>query len=71
MLVMVMTGHYFIRSGEMVLEAAASNDKELVGVEGATHGFAPCKPCAKTEGEFGDTVGRLFDYIDGWLTKHL
>ncbi len=71
MLVMVMTGHYFIRSGEMVLESAASDDKELVGVEGATHGFTPCKPCAKAEGEFGDTVGRLFDYVDGWLMEHV
>lgn len=71
LLVMVMTGHYFIRSGEMILDAAASTDKELVGVEGASHGFTPCKPCATTEGQFGDTVGHLYDYIDGWLAGHV
>ncbi len=71
LLVMVMTGHYFLRSGEMILEAAASDDKELVGVEGATHGFTPCTKCASAEGEFGDTVGRLYDYIDSWLQQHV
>ena len=32
-------------------------------VEGATHGFAPCKP------EYGDTVKRTFDYVDTWLKQ--
>ena len=54
--------------GEVVLQEigfdhSAAKDKELVGVEGATHGYTPCKP------EFGDTFKRAFDYADIWLSK--
>jgi hypothetical protein len=54
--------------GEVVLQEigfdhSAAKDKELVGVEGATHGYTPCKP------EYGDTFKRAFDYADSWLSK--
>jgi hypothetical protein len=35
----------------------------MTAVEGATHGFAPCKP------EYGNTTKRTFDYLDSWLSK--
>ena len=41
----------------------AARDKQFVLVEGATHGFTPCRP------EYGDTLGRRFDDVDAWLTK--
>lgn len=69
LLIEVMTGHYFLRPGEMILEAAGSSDKEMVGIEGASHGFTPCVPCGPTPTHFGDTVKRTFDYLDGWLAK--
>ena len=69
LLVMVMTGHYFIQSGELIMEKSGSADREMVGVEGASHGITPCEPCAKTKGQFGDTVKRTYDYLDGWLAK--
>ena len=39
----------------------------MVPVEGATHGFTPCTNCPGAP--FGDTVKRLFDYLDTWLTE--
>jgi hypothetical protein len=41
-----------------------SADKSVAFVEGATHGMTPRKNC---NGEYGDTVGRAFDYIANWL----
>jgi hypothetical protein len=61
-LVMVMTCHYLVVPGEVIFDHLASKDKTFVGVEGAVHEFAPCKP------EYGDTVKRLFDYVDSWLS---
>ena len=60
-LVMAMTCHYLMVPDEIIYDHLAAKDKTLVMVEGATHGFAPCKP------EYGDTVKRTFDYVDTWL----
>jgi hypothetical protein len=62
-LVMVMTCHYLIVPGELIFDHLASKDKTFAGVEGAVHGFNPCRP------EYGDTVKRTFDFVDGWLGK--
>ncbi len=67
LLIEVMTGHYFLRPGEMILDAAGSASKELVGIEGASHGITPCVPCGTSPTQFGDTVKRAYDYLDGWL----
>ena len=48
---------------ELTYDHSAAQDKEMVGVEGANHGFMPCKP------EYGDTFKRAFDYADSWLSK--
>ncbi|MCR0985583.1 alpha/beta hydrolase [Roseomonas populi] len=66
MLVMGMTGHYWIVSAETAYEQAASLDKSIAFVEGATHGFTPCEPCARVPGQFGDTMKRTFDHVAGW-----
>jgi pimeloyl-ACP methyl ester carboxylesterase len=62
-LVMVMSCHYLVVPGEIIFDHLASTDKTYAAVEGAVHGFTPCKP------EYGDTVKRVFDYVDGWLGK--
>jgi hypothetical protein len=67
LLLMTMTGHYFIRPSEIILEHAASADRQLVGVEGAAHGITPCGACATTPGQFGDTVGHAFGFVDEWI----
>jgi hypothetical protein len=72
MLIMSMTGHYWVVPSEMYYRAATQTpDKTLVYVEGATHGLTPCGPCAQTPGEFGDTVKEIFDYLAAWATTHI
>jgi pimeloyl-ACP methyl ester carboxylesterase len=67
-LIVVMGAHYFMRPDEIILaHATNTNDKTMVAVEGATHGFTPCANCPGAP--FGDTVKRLFDYVDRWLTE--
>ncbi|HMF97351.1 MAG TPA: hypothetical protein VKE96_23790 [Vicinamibacterales bacterium] len=61
-LVMSMTCHYLVVPGEIVFNHLAARDKQFVLVEGATHNFTGCRP------EYGDTLARTFDYVDGWLT---
>jgi hypothetical protein len=62
-----MTGHYWMVSAEMFFEHAASSDKQLVFVEGASHNITPCTACETTPGEYGDTVKTTFDYVSAWL----
>lgn len=61
-LVLTMSCHYLLVSGELTFDALASRDKRYAAVEGATHLFTPCRP------EYGDTVARSFDFVDGWLS---
>jgi hypothetical protein len=70
LLVLAMTGHYWMVSSEIFYEHAASTDKELAFVEGATHGFTPCTACAQTPDQFGDTVRTTFDHVGAWLGRH-
>lgn len=68
LLIMGMTGHYWVVPAEMFYNSATqSTDKTLVFVKGASHGFTPCTACATTPGEFGDTVGETFNYVANWL----
>jgi hypothetical protein len=47
LLIMSMTGHYWLVPSEMYYQNAVSTtNKQLVFVEGATHGFTPCAACA-------------------------
>ena len=69
MLVMGMTGHYEYLASETIYEKAASKDKSLAFVEGASHMYNTCKQCEKTPGQFGDTVQTLYNYVDTWISK--
>ncbi len=62
LLIMTMTCHYFVVPDEIIFDHAASKDKQIAYVEGASHGFTPCRP------EYGDTMKRTFDYLDSWLS---
>ena len=62
-LVMVMTCHYFVVSGEIVYDHLATDDKTYAAVQGATHMFTPCGR------EYGDTVKTTFDFVNAWLSK--
>jgi hypothetical protein len=62
-LIMTSTCAAHIVFHETAFDHSAAKDKEFVGLEGANHGFMPCKP------EYGDSFTRGFDYVDAWLTK--
>jgi hypothetical protein len=66
-LVMGMTGHYWLVSAEMAYDHAKSADKTVAFVEGATHGFTPCTACSQTPAVYGDTVAHMADYVVRWL----
>ena len=69
LLTMGMTGSYEYIAAETIHDRSPSPDKTIAFVEGATHNFEPCVKCEKTPGQYGDTMKRLFDYIDRWLGK--
>ena len=71
LLLMGMTGGYECLAAEMIHELAASEDKTLAFVEGASHMLWPAKECESYPGQFGDTVKLTFDYAADWLDKHL
>jgi hypothetical protein len=62
-LVLTMSCHYLVVPGEIIFDHLGSKDKTYASVEGAVHGFSPCKP------QYGDTVKRTFDFVDAWLSK--
>ncbi|UFN51750.1 alpha/beta hydrolase (plasmid) [Roseomonas sp. OT10] len=67
LLIMGMTGYLFIRDSEEEFEAARSADKDLVFIEGATHGFTPCRTCDANPDAFQNSVRNMFDYIARWV----
>jgi hypothetical protein len=73
LLQMGFTGSYEYSFAEGARARAKSTDKTLAYLEGAIHGFVPCKECALAKGQpadyYGDTIKTLYDYIDGWLSK--
>jgi pimeloyl-ACP methyl ester carboxylesterase len=69
LLVTAMGAHYFVRDNEIHYEMAASQDKDFVVIDGATHGIQPCTACEKTPGQYSHTVKNFFDYVQGWITR--
>lgn len=69
LLIMGMSGSYEFLAAEQIYKNAASNDKTIAFVRGASHNFTPQEDAEKTPGEFGDTVKNCFDYAAGWLQK--
>jgi hypothetical protein len=66
-LIGAMGAHYFIRDSELFYEKAKSADKDLIVVEGATHGITPCTACEQFPGQYSNTVRNFFDYIAAWI----
>lgn len=67
------TGHYFVRNSELIYDFAASDDKDFVGIEGATHGGNPCTACMPEgqdyDGRYDNTVKNSFDYLAKWINE--
>lgn len=68
LLVMGMTAGWEYLASETIYEMAAGEDKTIAFVEGATHKFTPARHLEKTEGQFGDTMKTLHDFVDEWLS---
>ncbi len=60
-----MQGHYFVRDSEYFFDIAKSTDKELIFIEGATHGITPCGRC--DGGPYQNSVKNLFDHTADWI----
>jgi len=69
LLIMAMTGHYWMVSSEIFYQRATSRDKQLVFVEGASHNIVPCRACEVFPGQYGDTVKTTFDHVANWLRE--
>ena len=70
LLVVANTAHSGVRPAEMIFDASAATDKELVGVEGATHFLTPCQTCSGANARrFGDTLARSLDYVAEWVRR--
>jgi hypothetical protein len=68
-LVMGMGEHYFIRDSENEYEVAKNPDKDLIYIEGSTHGFTPCSNCGKPASAYSNVRRNLFDYVAAWANK--
>lgn len=62
-----MGAYTFIRDNEIHYELSASQDKEFIVVEGATHGATPCVECEKTPGQYSNSVKNFFDHVAKWI----
>jgi hypothetical protein len=69
MLITAMGAHYFIRDNEIHYELAKSADKDFIVIEGAMHGFTPCSACARTPGQYSNSVKNFFDYVQAWIDR--
>jgi hypothetical protein len=56
-------------ASETIYENAASTDKTIMFVEGASHLFTTASQFERFPGEFGDTQKTTFDYVDKWLSE--
>lgn len=69
LLVMGMTAGWEYLASETIYNMAASQDKHIAFVEGATHKFHTAKHCEKFPGQYGDTMKTLHDYVALWLSE--
>lgn len=73
LIIMAMGGHYFLRDGEIMFDAAASKDKEFIIVDGSTHYGTPCTRCMpegqKYDGRYDNSMKNNFDHIAAWINK--
>jgi hypothetical protein len=68
-LIAAMGAFHFIRDQELMYDLSAAKDKDYVVIEGALHGYTPCKPCEKTPGQYSNSDKNLFDYIQKWTNE--
>jgi hypothetical protein len=65
-LIAAMGAFHFVRDQEMMYDLSGAKDKDYIVIEGAVHGYTPCKACEKTPGQYSNSDKNLFDYIAKW-----
>jgi hypothetical protein len=68
-LIAAMGAFHFVRDQEQMYDLSAAKDKDYVVIEGALHGYVPCKACEKTPGQYSNSAKNLFDYIQKWTNE--
>jgi hypothetical protein len=68
-LIAAMGAFHFVRDQEMMYDLSAAKDKDYIVIEGALHGYVPCKDCEKTPGQYSNSLKNLFDYIQKWTNE--
>ena len=68
-LFVAMGAHYFVRDTEHEYDAATTRDKDMIVIEGATHGFTPCTRCETTPGQYSNSAKNFFDYVHDWIVR--
>jgi hypothetical protein len=65
-LIAAMGAFHFIRDQELMYELSGAKDKDYIVIEGAVHGYTPCRPCETRPGQYSNSDRNLFDYIQKW-----
>lgn len=68
-LIAAMGAFHFVRDQELMYDLSAAKDKDYIVIEGALHGYTPCKECEKTPGQYSNSAKNLFDYIQKWTNE--
>jgi hypothetical protein len=68
-MIAAMGAYTFVRDQETLFDKSASADKDFITIEGALHGYTPCRACETTPGQYSNSVKNLFDYIAAWTNK--
>jgi hypothetical protein len=69
LLVVSSGAHYFIPAGEKHYDAAKSQDKDFVVIEGAAHTGPPCTACESFPGQYANSLTNQMNYMRDWLNK--
>ena len=67
LLITAMQANRYLRYNEIHYELAASEDKDFVIIEGATHPQLPCKPCESYAGQYSNATKNFFNYVSAWI----
>tara|TARA_R110002110_G_scaffold147129_2_gene337504 strand:+ start:209241 stop:210560 length:1320 start_codon:yes stop_codon:yes gene_type:complete len=67
LLIASMQANRYLQYSEQHFAAAASEDKDLIYIEGAVHGHVPCTACETFPGQYSNVVLNFFDYSRDWI----
>ncbi len=66
-LIEAMGAYKFIRDQEILFDESAAKDKDYIVIEGAVHGYTPCKPCENMPGQYANSEKNMYDYMEKWI----